>query len=238
MAKKTRRTTSTPQQRALARRTAVAAARRGEQRRRWWIGGGAALVVALLVAAVVAVAGNHPSAGAAAAGSGQDTNPALLAGTAGEASGAPVDGVESSSSEQVLFHIHSHLQIYAGGTQKLIPYGIGIVAPYQLDTTPDGPFVDGGSAFYWLHTHDESGVIHVESPQQRTFTLGNFFDVWHQPLGPDQVGPQTGPVTAFVNGQQVTGDPRDIALDAHAVIQLDVGGPVVPPQPYTFAAGL
>jgi hypothetical protein len=112
------------------------------------------------------------------------------------------------------------------------------VPPYQLESSQDGSFVDAGSAIYWLHTHDETGVIHVESPVQRTFTLGNFFDIWHQPLGPNQVGSLTGPVTAFVNGKQVNGDPRTIPLDAHDLIQLDVGGPVVPPQPYTFPAGL
>lgn len=95
-----------------------------------------------------------------------------------------------------------------------------------------------GRAFHRLHTHDETGVIHVESPRQRTSTLGNFLDIWHQPLGPDQLGPVTGPITAFVNGQPVTGDPRNIPLDAHAVIQLDFGEPIVPPRPYTFAAGL
>jgi hypothetical protein len=243
MAKKARRRSpATPQARARTRRGSVADARRGGLGRAWWIGGGSA-VVAVLVIVVLAVMTSHPSAGAAPAGATsaglrQDTNPALLAGTAGQASGAPVDGVESSSSEQVLFHIHAHLQIYINGKQKLVPYGVGIVPPYDLETTPDGPFVDGGTAFYWLHTHDETGVVHVESPQQRAFTLGDFFDIWHQPLGPDRVGPSTGPLTAFVNGKQVTGDPRNIPLDAHAVIQLDLGGPVVPPQPYTFAAGL
>lgn len=35
----------------------------------------------------------------------------------------------------------------------------------------------GRKAFYWLHTHDESGVIHIESPLRRAFTLGNVFDL-------------------------------------------------------------
>ena len=123
------------------------------------------------------------------------------------------------------------------GRQRLVPYGIGIVPPYQLQSTKDGPFVAGGSKFYWLHTHDDTGVIHIESPVQRTFTLANFFDIWHQPLGPSQVGPATGPVTTFVNGHQVAGDPRDVPLGQHDVIQLDVGS-VVPFQPYTFTNGL
>jgi hypothetical protein len=29
-----------------------------------------------------------------------------------------------------------------------------------------------------LHTHDTTGLIHIESTDIRTFTLGQFFDVW------------------------------------------------------------
>jgi hypothetical protein len=88
-----------------------------------------------------------------------------------------------------------------------------------------------------VHTHDASGVVHIESPVQRRFTLGELFDLWGQPLGPQQVGPAPGPVTALVNGVVVAGDPRAIPLTAHAVIQLDVGA-VVPFQAYRFPAGL
>jgi hypothetical protein len=145
--------------------------------------------------------------------------------------------VSSNENEQVLFHVHAHLAIYINGTPKLLPYGVGIVGPYQLQQTADGPFVAGGSKYYWLHTHDESGIIHIESPQQRGFTLGNFFDIWHQPLSASQVGPATGTVTAFLNGGKFTGNPRNLPLSAHAVLQLDIGT-AVPAQPYTFASGL
>jgi hypothetical protein len=72
---------------------------------------------------------------------------------------------------------------------------------------------------------------------QRDFNLGEVFDVWGQPLGPQQVGPAKGPVTALVNGVAVIGDPRQIVLNAHDVIQLDVGA-VVGFQTYRFAPGL
>src|SRR3954451_19208363 len=61
--------------------------------------------------------------------------------------------------------------------------------------------------------------------------------VWGQPLGGFQVGPARGPVTALVDGAVFGGDPRDIPLNAHSAIQLDVGA-TVPFQPYRFAAGL
>jgi hypothetical protein len=161
----------------------------------------------------------------------------LLATTAGEPAGAPVDGIHADTLERVRFHIHAHLQIYVDGQQRIVPGGIGIVPPYTVQTTPDGPFVAAGAAFYWLHTHDATGVIHIESPVRRTYTLGEFFDVWGQPLGPDQVGPAHGRVTALVNGVRVPGDPRHIPLGAHDVLQLAVG-PVQPFHPYEFAPGL
>jgi hypothetical protein len=50
---------------------------------------------------------------------------------------------------------------------------------------------------YWLHTHAADGIIHIESPIRRIYTLGDFFDVWGEQLGPNQVGTLRGPVVAF-----------------------------------------
>jgi hypothetical protein len=123
------------------------------------------------------------------------------------------------------------------GSARSVPAGIGIAPPRQVQQTDQGPFVSGGSCFYWLHSHTEDGVIHIESPEQRTFTLGDYFDIWGQPLGPQQVGPAQGTVIAYVDGKRVNGDPRQIALGAHTLVQLDVGQDVAP-QPFTFAQGL
>jgi|HubBroStandDraft_6_1064221.scaffolds.fasta_scaffold266150_3 hypothetical protein len=162
---------------------------------------------------------------------------ALLAGLERAATGAPVDGIECQTTEQVLFHIHAHLAVYVDGRARGIPEGIGIAPPRHEVQTPEGPFVDGGSCYYWLHSHTADGIIHIESPVQRTFTLGNWFDLWGQPLSATRVGPVTGTVLAYVDGQRFGGDPRSIPLDAHALIQLDAGGDV-PPQPFAFPAGL
>jgi hypothetical protein len=199
-----------------------------------WLIGGAVVIVAVVLVAIIVV-GRHPTSTNAAAPQ-IDTNPALLASTAGQARGEPVDGIEAGSMEQLLFHIHAHLAIYVHGQEKFVPYGIGIVPPYQLQNTASGPFVAGGSKFYWLHTHDETGVIHIESPVQRTFTLGNLFDIWHQPLSPTQVGPATGQVVAFVNNHPAGADPRAIPLAAHDVIQLNIDTPE-PFHGYSFPNG-
>ena len=100
------------------------------------------------------------------------------------------------------------------------------------------PFVGSGACFSWLHTHAPDGIIHIESPVKRQYTLGNFFDVWGQPLGPSQVGPAHGPVTAFYNGQHYLGNPNDIPIGKHVQIQLDVGRPLVAPERISFPNGL
>jgi hypothetical protein len=158
------------------------------------------------------------------------------AGNADQAS--PVDGISCNTNEQLALHIHAHLAIYVNGAPKLLPPGIGIGPPLQFEQTSSGPSVASGSCFSWLHTHDSSGVVHIESPVQRVYTLGDFFDIWGQPLSATQVGPAQGAATATVNGNPFTGDPRGIPLDADNVIQLDVGSALPPPQPYTFPSGL
>lgn len=152
--------------------------------------------------------------------------------------GQTVDGVSAQTTEQLAYHIHSHLAIYVDGKQKAVPAGIGIVQPWQTQQEQDGStFIGGGKAIYYVHVHDSSGVLHVESPTQNTYSLGQVFAEWNQPLSETQVGPATGSVIAYVNGQKYTGDPSQIPLTPHAVIQLDVGKDVAP-QPYTFASGL
>src|SRR5712691_217274 len=151
-----------------------------------------------------------------------------LATTATKSTGGKVDGIGCQTNEQTLFHIHAHLTVFVNGAPRQIPAGIGIPGA-QAQNTPQGQFIASGTCFYWLHTHAADGIIHIESPIHRIYTLGDFFDEWGQPLGPNQVGPVTGHVTAICNGKAYHGNPRDIPLNAHAQIQLEVGTPLVSP---------
>jgi hypothetical protein len=162
------------------------------------------------------------------------TNAPPLASNASAATGNTVDGIQCNAGEKLVYHVHTHLTIFVNGAPRQIPYGIGIVPPRQIQHTASGPFVAGGSCFYWLHTHAADGIIHIESPSKRTYTLGNFFDIWHQPLGPNQVGPAKGKVTAFYNGQVYKDNPRDIPLGSHIQVQLDVGKPLIAPEKVSF----
>ena len=153
--------------------------------------------------------------------------------------GEQIDGITCQAGEQVhFFHIHAHLTIFVQGVARQVPAGVGIAPPYQVEATPQGAFVAGAPCFMWLHTHAADGIIHTESPIERTYTLGDFFDIWGQRLDREHVGPAHGHVTALFNGRVFTGNPRRIPLLAHAQIQLDVGKPLVAPERITFPRGL
>jgi len=160
-----------------------------------------------------------------------------LAGASTVAGSGPVDGIQCLGGEQLLFHIHAHLTVFVNGAPRQIPGGVGIQRPV-VSQTPVGPYVGGGSCFFWLHTHASDGIIHIESPIERTYTLGDFFDVWGQQLGPARVGPFAGRVTALYDGHVYDGNPRDIPLTRHAQIQLEVGAPLVAPETTAFPNGL
>lgn len=141
--------------------------------------------------------------------------------------GQPIDDIKCEASEQVTLHVHSHLALFVKGKQVQVPPFIGMVPNAQQSVT----------CLYWVHIHDGSGIIHVEAPEIRNYSLANFFHIWGMDLNANQVGPFSGPVTAFVNGAKYDGDLGAIPLSAHQQITLEVGTPVVPPPNYTFPPG-
>ena len=77
-------------------------------------------------------------------------------------------------SESLTFHIHPYLRIVINGQNITIPAAIGIVNPQ----TQNG-IAAGGTCFEPMHTHDASGIIHIESPGNANYTLSNFFQIWN-----------------------------------------------------------
>ncbi|MGH2447673.1 MAG: hypothetical protein ACRDFS_03605 [Chloroflexota bacterium] len=142
-----------------------------------------------------------------------------------------VDGIPCGGGA-VIYHIHQHLALYDRGRAVPLPADIGI---------PGGDFAP---CFYWIHVHEnDPGIIHVESPIHKTFTLGNFFDIWRvtksssQPnengfLQDIQRATPRGNVTAFVDDKRWHGSYRGIPLRKHAVITFEIGRPVVRPKPF------
>jgi len=140
-----------------------------------------------------------------------------------DAPAAPViDGIHCDQEEGAKFHIHQHFAPFDHGKPVAIPSDVGI------------PLL--ARCLYWVHTHSSDGLIHIESPVFRTFTLGEFFDVWGQPLSATRMGPakfSPGQLHAFVNGQPYKGNPRKIELLEHSVIVLEAGPPYAKPKPFT-----
>ena len=141
-------------------------------------------------------------------------------------------GLPALAQEGTALHIHQHLDLYVDGRRVIVPANIGIEES-QGFISP-------------LHTHDESGVIHVESPDVRTFTLGQFFAVWGVRLTPHCLGGYcaTGAkqLWVFVDAQRLSGDPRLLPLAEHQEILVAYGTRTQLPRPiparYAFAAGL
>jgi hypothetical protein len=148
----------------------------------------------------------------------------------------PINGISCDALESTIVHIHAHLAIFVNGEEEQVPLGIGIGQPWQVSDSDEGPFVEDGTCFYWIHTHTEDGIVHIESPQRRRFSLGDFFAIWQMPLSENQVGPAQGPVITYVNGQRTNTAPQDVTLLPHERIQLDVGTDV-PPYPFDFPDG-
>ncbi|HZR44823.1 MAG TPA: hypothetical protein VFB12_32220 [Ktedonobacteraceae bacterium] len=131
----------------------------------------------------------------------------------------PIDNIRCDVGEKTTYHVHAHLSLYINGQQVPVSQGIGISAD--------------GTCFYWLHTHDTSGVIHVEASQKETFTLGTFFKLWAEefpqlqyPLQLDQ----TSGWQVYVDGKPYKGDFRNIELSSHTLITMAYNTTGVPPD--------
>jgi hypothetical protein len=156
-------------------------------------------------------------------------NAPLLSSAAPATAGQKIDGVGCLGNEQLAFHIHTHLTIFDNGQQQQVPGGIGIPGSKPVNGFYGGQG-SGATCFYFLHSHAADGIIHIESPVQETFTLGQFFDEWGQPLSTTQVGPDHGKVTVLLNGKVFKGNPRNAPLGSHEDLQLDVGNTLIAPE--------
>ena len=143
--------------------------------------------------------------------------------------GAIVNGIQCEPLAQLAYTTYAHLQVYVDGHSRALPGGIGIVDQNVIKTRR-GLYYGANTCMYWLHTRAADGLVEVQAPVARHFTLGDLFAVWNQPLGRARVAASRGPVTATVNGRRWHGNPTSIPLTEHAAIQLSVGEPVPPPQ--------
>jgi hypothetical protein len=146
------------------------------------------------------------------------------------------------------YHVHAFVGLYVNGQELSIPRGVGMEAPGGTETYGGVPNqTEYATCFYDMHTHDPSGLVHMESanptgvPQTGSiFTLGNFLDIWGINVTPTSFGPYQGPVSVYTSGQVYrghmdnghvysntytlyTGDPHQIPMYSHEVIWFVVG---------------
>lgn len=131
-------------------------------------------------------------------------------------------------------HYHAHLDIIDAGQPVTVPADVGFVL---RNGTP--------LALTFLHTHDTTGVVHVEAPSMKPYALGQFLTEWGVSVGPDHLGGLTtgngNVLRTFVNGKEFHGNPGTIVLAPHQEIAIWYGPasetPHVPTS-YHFAKGL
>jgi hypothetical protein len=112
------------------------------------------------------------------------------------------------------FHIHALLRIYVNGLLRPLPADIGIDSAKGLESS--------------MHTHDGSGIIHMEAPHPYPYTLGDFFSVWGVKLGPAQVGGLKGyggnRLHFFLNGKPLS-NPAALVLHKDDSVVIGYGPP-------------
>jgi hypothetical protein len=147
----------------------------------------------------------------------------------------PINGI-SCDAGQDAYHIHTHLTIYINGKRVTIPQNIGIASD--------------GSCFYWMHTHTDDGIIHIEAPQKlHNLALDDFLTIWHDGFTnlnfPPELTQSTG-WKIYVNGQpfaDIVTSPltTEVQLATHDIVTLEYGTPDPKPDDastYQFPANL
>lgn len=121
-------------------------------------------------------------------------------------------GIPAGGKEK--FHIHALLRIYVNGLLRPLPADIGIDTAKGLESS--------------MHTHDGSGIIHMEAPRPYKYTLGDFFSVWGVKLGPAQVGGLKGyggnRLHFYLNGKPLS-NPAALVLHKDDSVVIGYGPP-------------
>lgn len=168
--------------------------------------------------------------------------------------GNTVDNISCDTAMSNNYHVHAFVGLFVNGQEIAISDAIGIVRAGGDVTDPYTGWPNQeiyGDCFYHVHTHDASGMVHLEDPDTQgvpttgsMFDAGNMFDIWGLQVNAGQFGPFSGPVTVYTSGQfsrdhqctsngvcEVgsnmytlwTGDPAKVPMYSHEVIWYEVG---------------
>jgi hypothetical protein len=84
-------------------------------------------------------------------------------------------GEQGAMGIKMVMHIHPQITVGINGQPTVVPENVGIDNTLWKDHSLDKYGMQGMSP---LHTHDNSGTLHVESTVNRDYTLGEFVNVW------------------------------------------------------------
>lgn len=135
-----------------------------------------------------------------------------------------VDNIPCNQTMSSDYHVHLFVGIMYNGQEIALPDAIGIDDPFGEftdNTDPQHPIPNQeiyGDCFYFVHTHDASGLVHLEAPSSWTgappcsgaanppystlctqsyFTLADLLNVWGLSMTQSNFGPLVGPVSVY-----------------------------------------
>ncbi len=125
-----------------------------------------------------------------------------------------ISGITCDKVEHLVYHNHTKLVINIQNETHNIPAGIGIIP---------------NDCIFWLHTHDDSGIIHIESPVKTSFTLDQFLKVWDsfdnssfiENISKNDIGANVSMISEN-SSQSRLDNYKDIVLEDNAIITIDI----------------
>jgi hypothetical protein len=157
--------------------------------------------------------------------------------------GATIDKIPCSPTEYLNdYHVHMYLGVIYKGQQVAVPDAIGLHAP----GAEQSGYITTAGCYYYIHTHDASGMIHVEDPQNlppsaSPYTLKNVLDIWGVKSSLTSFANFKGTLHVFVGNPAALGDVTvssytkfakpaqlgTIPVKSHEVIWIVIGKPAV-----------
>jgi hypothetical protein len=119
----------------------------------------------------------------------------------------------------------AHVELFARRRAVAVPAGIGLKAA-RLEY---GRVVSAACRAV-ARTLDPAGVVDSD----RELTLGALFAVWGERLSRTRLLSFRCPVSVFVGGRRVTGDPAAVVLRDRAQVVLECGGYIPPHTTFLF----
>jgi hypothetical protein len=222
------------QERLERERAAAAAAGR---KRRLQIGGGVGLLAVIVAVVIVVLVSSGGSSSGNNSGGGKQGAEDQSGLSIGPAPWKPeysflaqrLAAFNFPQQTDIGYHVHAELMVYVNGKKTTVPANLGI--------DPQGRFISP------IHTHDTTGIVHIESEKYYPFTLGEFMNVWGVEFTKNQLGGYKvgngNVLQLWVDGKQIA-DPVNYKMKPHDIMILGYGKPGSFPhkQPFNFPAGL